>query len=82
MAEITLAKPVDMVLRAEEKKSVSKLTVKRIVKIPDEKKILVMVSELPKFIVAYSDKDYGDYTDAQVMDRVKALADIGLTFSN
>jgi hypothetical protein len=82
MPELTLASPVNMTVRAAEQKSVSKLNIKRIVKIPDDKKILVMTAELPRFIVVYDDKDYGDYTDAQIMTKLSELAVSGFTFSN
>jgi hypothetical protein len=80
--EIVLANLVDATVRVAETKSISKLTIKRIVKVPDQKKILVMVEELPRFILAYSGNDYGDYTDAQICTKLAALAVSGFTFDN
>lgn len=82
MADVNLANPVNVAVRAAEQKSISKLTVKRIVKLPDEKKVLVMTAELPRLIVVYEGNDYGDYTDAQVFAKLAQLAVSGLTFSN
>jgi hypothetical protein len=67
--KITLETPKEQILVQEVKKSITTLTVQRMVDLPAKKEVKVFVKELNDPIVLWSGADYdaaGQWTDADV----------------
>lgn len=67
--EILLPTPKEQVLVQEVKKSITKLTIQRMVDLPAKKEVRVFVKELKEPVVLWSGEAYdeaGQWTDADV----------------
>jgi hypothetical protein len=67
--KITLETPKEQILVQEVKKSITTLTVQRMVDLPAKKEVKVFVKELTEPVVLWSGADYdavGQWTDADV----------------
>ena len=66
----------DIILVQEQKVSVNKLTINRMVDLPAQKKVVVFVKEMPKPIVLWEDAAYdaaGQWTDSDVTARLQQI---------
>lgn len=66
----------DIILVEEQKVTVNKLTITRIVDLPLQKKVVVFVKEIPKPILLWEDAAYdavGQWTDADVVARLQEI---------
>jgi hypothetical protein len=73
---ITLNSPKKIVLQEEKSKTVTSLTVNRVVDLPKQKIVRVFVEELDEAIVIWEGAAYdaaGQWTDADVADRLNEL---------
>lgn len=74
--EISLPTPKEQVLVQEVKKSITKLTVQRMVDLPAKKEVRVFVKELKEPVVLWSGEAYdevGQWTDADVEAKLLEL---------
>lgn len=74
--KITLETPKEQILVQEVKKSITTLTVQRMVDLPAKKEVKVFVKELNDPIVLWSGADYdavGQWTDADVEAKLTEL---------
>ena len=74
--EINLNAPKKIVLQEEKSKTVSKLTVNRVVDLPKQKIVRCFVEELDEPVVLWEGAAYdaaGQWTDADVEARLTAL---------
>jgi hypothetical protein len=73
---ITLTNPKKVVLQEEKSKTISSLTINRVVDIPKQKMVRVFVEELDEPVVLWEGAAYeaaGQWTDADVIARLTAL---------
>lgn len=73
--EINITNPKEVVVVPEQKKTINKITIQRMVDLPVRKKVLVITEELGQ-IVLWEDAQYdsiGQWTDAQVIERIQEL---------
>jgi len=73
--EISISNPKSVVIVPEQKKTVSKITVQRMVDLPAKKKVIVFTEELGQ-IVLWEDAAYdaiGQWTDESVSARITEL---------
>lgn len=73
--EVTFT-PKDVVIVAEQKVTLDKLTVNRLVDLPAQKKVVCFVKEINTPIILWEGGAYdsiGQWTDTNVSDRLKAL---------
>ena len=73
---ITLTNPKKVVLQEEKSKTISSLTVSRVVDLPKQKMVRVFVEELEEPVVLWEGAAYdaaGQWTDADVVARLTAL---------
>jgi len=66
----------DIILVQEQKVSVNKLTINRMVDLPAQKKVVVFVKEIPKPIVLWEGDAYdaaGQWSDADVSTRLQQI---------
>jgi hypothetical protein len=73
---ITLTNPKKVVLQEEKSKTISNLTVNRVVDLPKQKMVRVFVEELDEPVVLWEGVAYdaaGQWTDADVVARLTAL---------
>jgi hypothetical protein len=74
--EITLNAPKKIVLQEEKSKTVTKLTVNRVVDLPKQKVVRCFCEELDEAVVLWEGAAYdaaGQWTDADVQARLTAL---------
>lgn len=74
--EILLPTPKEQVLVQEVKKSITKLTIQRMVDLPAKKEVRVFVKELKEPVVLWSGEAYdeaGQWTDADVEAKLLQL---------
>lgn len=74
--EITLNTPKEKIVIQEVKKTISKLTIQRMVDLPEKKEVRVFVKEIKEPIVLWSGTDYdeiGQWTDADVQQKLVEL---------
>jgi hypothetical protein len=74
--KITLTNPKKVVLQEEKSKTVSTLTVQRVVDLPAKKVVRVFVQELDEPVVLWEGAAYeaiGQWTDADVESRLTEL---------
>ena len=74
--EITLQTPQTIVIKPEETKTLEKLTVMRMVDLPNEKKVRVFVKELREPITLWEGEAYdviGQWTDSDVQAKLTEL---------
>lgn len=74
--KITLNTPKEKIVVQEVKKSISTLTVQRIVDLPEKKEVRAFVKELNEPIVVWSGADYdaiGQWTDADISAKITQL---------
>ena len=74
--KITLTNPKKVVLQEEKSKTVSTLTVQRVVDLPAKKVVRVFVQELDEPVVLWEGAAYdaiGQWTDADVEAKLTAL---------
>lgn len=74
--KITLNKPKEKIVVQEVKKSISTLTIQRMVDLPEKKEVRVFVKELSEPIVIWSGADYdaaGQWTDADIEAKLNQL---------
>jgi len=74
--EINLNAPKKIVLQEEKSKTISKLTVNRVVDLPKQKVVRCFVEELEEAVVLWEGAAYdaaGQWTDADVQARLTAL---------
>jgi hypothetical protein len=73
---ITLNSPKKIVLQEEKSKTVTSLTVNRVVDLPKQKMVRVFIDELDEAIVIWEGEAYdaaGQWTDADVAARLNAI---------
>jgi hypothetical protein len=73
---ITLTNPKKVVLQEEKSKTISSLTINRVVDFPKQKMVRVFVEELDEPVVLWEGAAYeaaGQWTDADVIARLTAL---------
>jgi len=73
--EITITKPKEVVVVAEQKKTISTITIQRMVDLPNQKKVMAFTQELGQ-IVLWEGTAYdaiGQWTDANVTARIQEL---------
>ena len=73
---ITLTNPKKVVLQEEKSKTISSLTVSRVVDLPKQKMVRVFVEELDEPVVLWEGAAYdaiGQWTDSDVVARLTAL---------
>jgi hypothetical protein len=73
--EINITNPKEVVVVPEQKKTINKITIQRMVDLPVRKKVLVITEELGQ-IVLWEDVQYdsiGQWTDTQVIERIQEL---------
>ena len=73
---ITLNTPKKIVLQEEKSKTVTSLTVNRVVDLPKQKMVRVFIDELDEAIVIWEGAAYdaaGQWTDADVAARLNAI---------
>ena len=73
---ITLNAPKKIVLQEEKSKTVTSLTVNRVVDLPKQKMVRVFVEEIDEAIVIWEGAAYdaaGQWTDADVAARLNAI---------
>ena len=73
--EINIINPKEVVVVPEQKKTIKKITIQRMVDIPNQKKVLVFTEELGQ-IVLWEDTQYdniGQWTDTQVIERIQEI---------
>jgi len=73
---ITLTNPKKVVLQEEKSKTISTLTINRVVDFPKQKMVRVFVEELDEPVVLWEGAAYeaaGQWTDADVIARLTAL---------
>lgn len=74
--EITLQTPQTIVIKPEETKTLEKLTVMRMVDLPNEKKVRVFIKELREPITLWEGDEYdaiGQWTDSDVQTKLTEL---------
>ena len=74
--EITLQTPQTIVIKPEETKTLEKLTVMRMVDLPNEKKVRVFIKELREPITIWEGDEYdaiGQWTDSDVQTKLTEL---------
>jgi hypothetical protein len=74
--KITLNTPKEKIVVQEVKKSISTLTIQRIVDLPEKKEVRAFVKELNEPIVVWSGADYdaiGQWTDADISAKITQL---------
>jgi hypothetical protein len=74
--EITLKTPQKIVIKPEETKTLEKLTVMRMVDLPNEKKVRVFIKELREPITLWEGDEYdaiGQWTDSDVQAKLTEL---------
>ena len=74
--QISLSNPKKVVLQEEKSKTVTTLTVNRIVDLPKKKIVRAFVEELDKPVVLWEGADYdaaGQWTDSDVQARLTEL---------
>ena len=74
--EITLQTPQTIVIKPEKTKTLEKLTVMRMVDLPNEKKVRVFVKELREPITLWEGDEYdaiGQWTDSDVQTKLTEL---------
>jgi len=74
--KITLTSPKTVVLQAEKSKTITTLTIQRVVDLPQKKVVRAFVQELDEPIVLWEGAAYdaaGQWTDADVQARLTAL---------
>jgi hypothetical protein len=74
--KITLSNPKKVVLQEEKSKTVTTLTVNRVVDLPKKKIVRVFVDELDEPVVIWEGADYdaaGQWTDSDVQARLTEL---------
>lgn len=74
--EISLPTPKEQVLVQEVKKSITKLTIQRMVDLPAKKEVRVFVKELKDPVVLWTGEAYdevGQWTDADVQAKLLEL---------
>jgi hypothetical protein len=73
---ITLTNPKKVVLQEEKSKTISSLTVNRVVDLPKQKMVRVFIEELDEPVTLWEGAAYdaaGQWTDADVIVRLTAL---------
>ena len=73
---ITLTNPKKVVLQEEKSKTISSLTINRVVDLPKQKMVRVFIEELDEPVVLWEGAAYeaaGQWTDADVIARLTAL---------
>lgn len=73
--EINITNPKEVVVVPEEKKTINKITIQRMVDLPKQKKVMVFTEELGQ-IVLWENAQYnsiGQWTDTQVIERIQEL---------
>lgn len=73
---ITLANPVNYTVTQPEIKTLTTITINRLVDLPEEKLVRVFIAELNQPLILWSDADYdaiGQWTDTDVENRLNVL---------
>lgn len=74
--DVVLDNEKEIVIRPAEVKTLTKLTVERVVDLPKEKKVIAFLSELMDRVELWSGDEYdkiGQWTDTDVMYRIKEI---------
>ena len=74
--EITFQTPQTIVIKQEETKTLEKLTVMRMVDLPNEKKVKVFLKELREPVILWEGDEYdaiGQWTDSDVQTKLTEL---------
>lgn len=74
--EITFQTPQTIVIKPEETKTLEKLTVMRMVDLPNEKKVKVFLKELREPVILWEGDEYdaiGQWTDSDVQTKLTEL---------
>jgi hypothetical protein len=74
--ELTITGNTEVVLVEEKKVTLTKLTIQRMVDLPNQKKVVCFVKEIPTPIVLWEGATYdsiGQWTDVNVIDRIKQI---------
>lgn len=74
--ELSITGNTEVVLVAEKKVTITKLTIQRMVDLPAQKKVVCFVKEIPNPIVLWEGQAYdsiGQWTDVNVLARLREL---------